>query len=256
MLVANYDTVFRYDLDGRFVPVLSHPSCADIHDIAYMGGRLWVTSTRNDLLLGFDDQSRLVEYHNVRTWRRVRECLGWSAVNLLSDGDIHSGRIDFRDPATHEKQDYDEAHVNSMCASPDGGMYVTLGFVRARTAGETGKACVARVDEGSEAEMVYFCEEAPVPMHNLVLQPDGSLLLLDTGNGALIRIHSKISEVLSTWNFPSRYLRGLCRFPDGRLAIGDQNSVLIFDPGAPSGCQRILLSENVRESVHSIACTD
>ncbi|MBX7255963.1 MAG: hypothetical protein K1Y02_06345 [Candidatus Hydrogenedentes bacterium] len=250
--VANFDTVFRFKPSGEFIPFVSHPSCSDIHDIAFMNDSMYVTSTRNDLLLIFDCAGRLRKYHNAREWTQVKGFAGWRAVNLLEEGGIHAGHLDFRDPRTHEKDAYDGAHLNSVCLAPDGTLYVSLGLVRNEEEGP-GKACVVRLREGRDAEILYMRHNVHVAIHNLVMQPDRTLLFLDTGEGELVRLRTDDGEVLSRHAFSSEYLRGLCRFEDGRLVIGDQNSVLFFDPATPSATRRVVLSENSRESVHSIA---
>ncbi len=253
VFVANFDTVYRYDRAGGFTSFVSHPSCADIHEIAFKGEHLWVTSTRNDLLLVFDKDANLVGHYNAREWSCVRERLGWHAPDYLDDRCILSGRIDFRNPATHDKALYDGAHVNSVCVCPDGEVLVAMGLVVITPETNEGKAAVVRLRDGVSPEAIHVQKDTTVAIHNLLIQPDGTLLFLDTGAGALVRLNRDTGALLSRRAFPSRYLRGLHRFDDGRLAVGDQNSILVYDPAVPSPCARISISDNPRESVHSIA---
>jgi hypothetical protein len=253
IFVANFDTVYRYDRSGGFTPFVSHPSCSDIHEIAFKGDLLLVTSTRNDLLLAFDEDANLARHYNARAWSGVRERLGWEEPNRFEVKSIYSGRIDFRDPTSHDKASCDTAHVNSVCVCPDGEALVTMGLVVTNPEANEGKAAVVRLRDGASPEVIYVQKDTTVAIHNLLIQPDGTLLFLDTGGGALVRLNRDTGALLSRSPFPSRYLRGLHRFNDGRLAIGDQNSILLYDPAVPSPCSRILISANPRESVHSIA---
>jgi len=252
IFIANFDTVYRFDAAGNFTPFISHPSCADIHDIAFKGERLWVTSTRNDLVLVFDGDGNLIEHHNARTWSRVRAKLNWHAANYLDDGAVHAGHIDFRNPTTHEKEFYDGAHVNSVCLCPGGDVLLSMGLIVSDSDADAGKGAIVRLREGTEPDLVYFQSDMRVAIHNLALQPDGTVLFLDTGAGALTRINPDTGALLSRQSFASQYLRGLHRFEDGRLAIGDQNSILFYDPAALTPHGRTKISENSRESVHSI----
>ena len=55
--------------------------------------------------------------------------LKWKPPILFSANDILTGKTDFRDPRTHEKETYDRAHLNSACVLPDGDLLVSLGYV-------------------------------------------------------------------------------------------------------------------------------
>jgi hypothetical protein len=121
--------VFRYDPQWNLLGVISHPSCAGIHDILFDENMLWVTSARTDTLMRFDLEGNLLDQVYIRADKSILKTLDWRVPVLLSDDDIRSGRIDFRDPRTHEKESYDRAHLNSICVLPDGEVLVSLGFV-------------------------------------------------------------------------------------------------------------------------------
>ena len=127
--LSNFSMVFRYDPQWNLLGVISHPSCAGIHDILFDENSLWVTSARTDTLMHFDLDGNLMDQVYIRGDRSILKSLDWRVPVLLNDDDIRSGRIDFRDPRSHEKESYDRAHLNSICVLPDGDVLVSLGFV-------------------------------------------------------------------------------------------------------------------------------
>lgn len=127
--LSNYSMVFRYDPDWNLLGVMTHPSCAGIHDIAYHGDTLWVTSTRSDLLMQFDFQGNLVKHFYMREPSHALAEIGWRAPIRLKPDDIQTGRIDFRDPRSHEMETHDRLHVNGVCVLPNDDILVSLGFL-------------------------------------------------------------------------------------------------------------------------------
>lgn len=125
--IANPSLVFRYDRSWNLLGCTTHPSCAGIHDIAFEGDSLLLTSSRTDTLFQFDLQGRLLEHNHLRTSARSVEGLQWAAPTLLTDGQIEEGSLDFRDPGTHRQEDYDRAHLNSVCSLPGGDRLISLG---------------------------------------------------------------------------------------------------------------------------------
>jgi len=127
--LTNYSNIFRYGSNWELLGVVSHPSCAGIHDILMDEGSIWVTSSRSDLFLQLDFQSKLRDFLYVRELSVVRDQMGWKAPILLNHQDIICGKTDFRDPRTHELEKYDRAHVNALCQFPNGDKLISLGFV-------------------------------------------------------------------------------------------------------------------------------
>lgn len=130
--VANHSSVLLYDESWDPVGEISHPSCASVHDIVFEEEVLWVTSTRNDIVCGFDPDGSLKHHVNLRALPGVRDRLQWSVPNRLTDDEIARGGTDFRDPRTHRYEKYDGAHVNSVYVLPSGEMLVLLGLVWSR----------------------------------------------------------------------------------------------------------------------------
>lgn len=127
--LANFSFIQRYDPQWNLLGVITHPSCAGIHDIFFDSDSLWVAAARADLLMQFSLVGTLMDYIYLRQPSPAIEQLGWQPPVLLDEEQILNGRIDFRHPQSVEKETYDRAHVNSLCRLPDGDLLVSLGFV-------------------------------------------------------------------------------------------------------------------------------
>ena len=129
--IANASMILRYDPQWNLLGMLSHPSCNAIHDILFdaQGESLWLTSARNDLLCQFDLNGKMLRHYYLRDRSPALDALQWKPPVLLKSEAIRQGKIDFRDPRTHEEETYDRTHLNSLCLLPDGGMLVSLGLV-------------------------------------------------------------------------------------------------------------------------------
>ena len=127
--IANSAAVFRYDPQWNLLGMISHPSCSAIHDIAFQRDTLWVTSARTDVLMQFDLFGELLQHYYLRSPSPALSKLGWRPPILLRDEHIRQGKIDFRNPLTHDQESYDRAHLNSLCFLSNGEMLVSLGQV-------------------------------------------------------------------------------------------------------------------------------
>lgn len=127
--IANASVIYRYDPQWNVLGIISHPSVAAIHDILFDRDSLWVTAARNDLLLQFDLQGNLLRHYYLRDPSPARRALDWKPAHLLKPETVRQGKIEFRDPRTHEEETYDHAHVNSVCFLPDGSLLTSLGLV-------------------------------------------------------------------------------------------------------------------------------
>jgi hypothetical protein len=127
--LANFSFIQRYDPQWNLLGVITHPSCAGIHDIYFDSDSLWVAAARADLLMQFNLAGTLIDYIYLRQPSPAIAQLGWKPPVLLVEEQILNGEIDFRHPQSVEKETYDRAHVNSLCRLPDGDLLVSLGFV-------------------------------------------------------------------------------------------------------------------------------
>ena len=129
VILANFAMIFRYDHQWNLMGAITHPSCASIHDIALQDETLWVTAARADLLMQFDLSGRLLQFYDARQPYPALEPLEWKPARLLTPEGIRQGRLDLRDPRTHQLETYDRAHVNAVCVLSNGDLLVSLGFI-------------------------------------------------------------------------------------------------------------------------------
>lgn len=127
--IANSMIVFRYDPQWNLLGLITHPSCAGIHDILFHDNTLWVASARTDLLFRFDLSGDILKYYYMREPSPALKSMGWQPHTTLRTSQIEEGSIDFRDPRTHKEEETDNAHVNSLAVLSDGSLLVLLGFV-------------------------------------------------------------------------------------------------------------------------------
>lgn len=127
--LANFSMIFRFDPQWNLLGIITHPSCAGVHDILFWEDSLWAAAARADLLLQFDLAGHLQRHFYMRQPSLALQELGWRPPTLLNDEMIRKGKIDFRHPRQVEKETYDRAHVNSLCFLSNGDMLVSLGFV-------------------------------------------------------------------------------------------------------------------------------
>jgi hypothetical protein len=127
--LSNYSMIYRYDPQWNLLGVVTHPSCAGIHDIMFEGDTLWVSSARTDMVMQFSISGELLRYFFMREPSPATDALKWNPPVLLKGDQIYEGVIDFRDPRTHEKETFDRAHVNSVCVLPNGEVLVSMGFI-------------------------------------------------------------------------------------------------------------------------------
>jgi len=129
LALANASAIYRYDPQWNLLGVITHPSCAAIHDIIFQDNKLWVTSARNDVLMQFDLNGNLLRHHYLRDRTPALEALDWKPRLLLRSEQIRQGKTDFRDPRTHDLETFDAAHVNSVSILPNGDVLVSMGLV-------------------------------------------------------------------------------------------------------------------------------
>ena len=129
VVLSNSSAVYIYDHDWIPLSIISHPSLGGIHDLCVVGEQVWITSSRNDLLFCFDFQEIILDYYDFRKMPEVFHDIKWKPKPYLSDKQIHSGHIDFRDPRTHDPNVSDAAHINGVDILPGGDLLVSLGLL-------------------------------------------------------------------------------------------------------------------------------
>lgn len=127
--LANSSTVFLYDKQWCPLNYFWHPSCAGIHDIKLLDQSIWVTCSRNDLLIDFDFEGNIVKYYDLRRYYQSDKSQDLKVSPFLSEKDVFAGKINFRDPSTHDPAVTDLMHVNSLAFLNDD-ILVSCGLLR------------------------------------------------------------------------------------------------------------------------------
>jgi len=130
LAIANASTVFVYDHLWNPITYMWHPRCAGIHDIELINDTVWVTSSRNDLMICLDFNGEIIDYYNLRESTPVKMTLTRQMKSLLRDEQIINGHWDFRDPRTHDMAITDSLHINSMSFLDNGDLLVSCGLFR------------------------------------------------------------------------------------------------------------------------------
>lgn len=128
--LVNSSTVFLYDSKWRPIRYFFHPSCSSIHELVLSEKEIWVTSASNDLLFCFDYMGKLLNYYDVRKFDPLINQCNWKSESIISEEQVLSGAIDFRDPRTHDMVETDHAHVNSVMQLPNGDLFVSCGLLK------------------------------------------------------------------------------------------------------------------------------
>lgn len=128
--ISNASTVFVYDKHWNPLHVIYHPSCAGVHDIALDGETVWVTSARNDVLCQLSFNSELLKYYDNRKLAKMLGMNEFQPRVMLTDHQIQSGEIDFRDPRTHDEVFADATHTNGLSMNSDGDLLLSLGIIK------------------------------------------------------------------------------------------------------------------------------
>jgi hypothetical protein len=128
--IANASTIFFYDEKWNPLSYFWHPSCAGIHDIAFQDDKIWVTGSRNDLLMCFDLDGNPLEFFDTRTFAPLLNISKWQPKPFLTNAQIKNGEIDFRDPRTHDEVFCDSSHVNSITIMQNGDLLVSCGLLK------------------------------------------------------------------------------------------------------------------------------
>jgi hypothetical protein len=128
--IANSSTVFIYDFKWRPLNYFWHPTCAGIHDIELRNDTVWVTSSRNDLLVSMDFNGNIVNFYDLRKFITFDQPASIKIKPFLREAEIISGKINFRDPSTHDSAVTDLLHVNSLAFQNNGDILVSCGLLR------------------------------------------------------------------------------------------------------------------------------
>lgn len=242
LLVANGAEVLRFDRAWRPLATISHRWCGNVHDIAVHDQRLWVCSTANDALAVFDPAGRLTDLVDLRP-----------AARRAGDGARFAAAVDYRDPAGYEPAASNLLHANGIGFDAGGVPLVSLGRSEAEGGGGH-RGLMVRAD-GRTAPLPVAADVA-VPTHNVAPLPDGTVLTLDSGAGALLVLcvdGTVTRSVPLAPPAPHGFLRGLCPAGADKLLVGERNRLLVVDLGSARTTGSFTLAESPSESVYAIA---
>lgn len=233
VLLANASVVYRFDRAWNVVGSVSHPSCASIHDIVWRDRSLWVTSCCNDLVVQFDLDGTMLRHFNARSHPDVCAAVHWTAPDRLSRAAIRSGAIDFRDPRTHRAEDFDGAHVNSLCFLSNGDLLVLLGHIWSRL-GTTQLRLKGHLQMlGIWAPLAGMMRQMlrPLPFKRVARGDLGAALA--SANAAILRV-TPLGDVSVVWQLTRRRMptHSLIALPDDTILVNDTSDgcIVHLDP--------------------------
>ena len=129
---------------------------------------------------------------------------------------------------------------------------VSLGRTESEAGGERG--LIVRAD--GRADPLSVADDVAAPIHHVVPMPDGSVLTLDSGAGALLVMRADGTVVRSLTlgpPAPHGFLRGLCPAGGDRVLVGERNRLLVVDLSIAQTTGSFVLAESPSESVYAIA---
>lgn len=128
--VANASTVFIYDENWIPQTYFFHPTCAGFHDILLTQDGVWVTSARTDILALLDYDGEIKKYYDLRKTHLINQYSKRVICPFLSDRKIQKGKVDFRNPLSHDSAITDSLHVNSFAFLENGDLLISCGLIR------------------------------------------------------------------------------------------------------------------------------
>jgi hypothetical protein len=265
VVVANYDTLYRYDDDWNVVDELSHPLFVDIHEIDWDGERLWVTATGIDAVLAVTLDGRVDV-----AWDPYASSLVESAGIGRRTGAV-DGSVDYR---LREAPLLDRCHINSAIRR-NGTMVVNCGLVRrpknegarlvdriasklteqqGRRRKRPGRSLVARIDGGSAVDVLVDVPPHLVPWHNGQLLDEGHVVVNDSTTKTMRVFALADGREVSSLAVPGRWLRGLVSLDGWRCLVGSAPAAIaLVNLEQRLVERRVDLSQERREAVHGLA---
>lgn len=114
-----------------------------------------------------------------------------------------------------------------------------------------GKSAIVSLDSNGDWQTHLVINTAQNPSHSVRVLSDGTAAYLNTSHGEVFHFDMN-GKIISGTKVSERFLRGLLELPDGRLALGSSNNVLIFDLKTCTIVDRIELSSDPLNSVFDI----
>lgn len=247
------DVLARFDADGNLDPLIYMRAQTPL--MRKLGGPLKQVIRPNDLLVGKKD-FRLRTYFNLDLYDRVH----LNSVCRLPDGRLllSLGLLvgDYFSFLTNVKTLMLRLNVWELFLTMnrtirrllrrDKQMLSDLVVQPAK-----GKSAIVSLDADGTWQTHLVIDTAQNPSHSVRFLSDGTAAYLNTSHGEIVHFHMH-GRVISSTKVSEKFLRGLLELPDGRLALGSSNNVLIFDLKTCSIVDRIELSSDSLNSVFDI----
>jgi hypothetical protein len=116
----------------------------------------------------------------------------------------------------------------------------------------TGRSAIVRIGPKGDVTVPLLLEDANTPAHSLLPEPDGTVLLDVTSTGELIRFDPDSGKILSRVKVTDRFLRGICRMSEHRVAVGAGAELCLVDMADGAVADRITLSTHPNECVFAV----
>lgn len=128
LAIANSNTVFIFNTKWKLLHKIIHPCVSRVHDVYLEENSIWVTSSKNDLLVQLDFDNRILSYVDTRTLQSVTKIKAWRPKVFLTRKEILNRSNNYRDPRTLSEAYSDSAHLNSVLRLKDGRIFISLGL--------------------------------------------------------------------------------------------------------------------------------
>jgi hypothetical protein len=266
IVLANHDTLFRYDDSWKVLDEISHPLTVGLHEIDWDGTNLWAAATRIDAVLkvGLDGSVEAA-------WDPHTSPLA-GRYGLRPRPDPLDGTVDYR---VGEARPLDECHLNGV-ACMDDVLIVNCGLVRRpkprlaklanRTARKLGldrrarelsrnvsrSLVVALTGSGPPEILIEFVKHNDFPTHN-GQRLDAARIAVNDSTHNTLRIFGADGAQLRAVQIPGKWLRGLEPLDDHRAFVGTAPAAVVLVDVEEGRIERALpLSENPYEAVHGL----
>jgi hypothetical protein len=260
IIVANYDTLYRYDDDWNVLSSLSHPLFVGIHEIDWDGEHLWAAATAIDAVL------RVSLEGEVEVAWDPHEPAVASLLGLDRRPSVLDGSVDHR---TKQAACINQLHVNGVTRIGDTTV-VNCGLVRRRPpllgrvlrqmpslarvrSRPAVKSLVIRLNGRAEPEILISLNGHDFPTHNGQLLDDHRVVVNDSTHNTLrvFRLDDGVEE--QAIRVPGSWLRGLEPLAPNKLLVGTAPAtVACVDLNTGEIDERIQLSEDPNEAVHGL----
>ncbi len=260
IVVANHDTLTRYDDEWNVLDQIDHPLLLGTHEIDWDGGALWVSATAIDALLRVTLEGEVSV-----AWDPHADSVA-GRFGLAPRRYPVDGTVDFR---TGQAPPIDHCHLNGVTRRGSQTI-VHLGLLRrrptaaarfarrvARTAGldvAGGHESVVVRLNGASADVLVRFAAGSLPTHNGQLIDDDRVAVNDSTSNTLRVFSAGDGCQLQEVPVPGTWLRGLEPLGGELLFVGSAPAAVhLIDLERGSIEQALVLSEDPNEAVHGLA---